>query len=311
MTDSAILPASPKARKAPAGPAPAGNTATGWLKLIALVFMLIDHMGAVIFKSVPEMRIIGRLAMPIYCWCMVVGFHYTRSAPKYLLRILLVGLASQPVYAFAMDHLPMGQAKFLEMFRQIPAHPENILPLLSDLFSKPNIFLTLFLGLAALWGIRERRLLSQFWAPVLCLILANALGADYSWRGVLLILLLYAARTSRPAIAAVMTAFSLYWGAGYTVTKSLFGLTVDLNHLPPFMNGLKTSAPSAHAILKALYEGLMTILKAFMRLETYSILSLPFLLVRFPKNLRLPVWLGYALYPAHLFLILLLKYLIR
>ena len=70
---------------------PAGNTATTWLKIIALVFMFMDHAGKMLLPGVPEMRMIGRAAFPIYAWCMIVGFHYTRSVPKYLLRILIVG----------------------------------------------------------------------------------------------------------------------------------------------------------------------------------------------------------------------------
>ena len=49
------------------------------------------------------------------------------------------------------------------------------------------------------------------------------------------------------------------------------------------------------------------LLKAFMRLETYALLSLPFILVRFPKDVRLPKWVGYTLYPAHLILLIILK----
>ena len=44
---------------------PAGNTATVWLKIIALVFMFIDHSGKMLFSGVPEMRILGRIAFPI------------------------------------------------------------------------------------------------------------------------------------------------------------------------------------------------------------------------------------------------------
>ena len=82
---------------------PAGNTATGLLKLIALAFMLIDHSGKVLFSNCQEMRILGRIAFPIYVWCMIVGFWRTRSVLKYLLRILVVGAVSQPLYALALD----------------------------------------------------------------------------------------------------------------------------------------------------------------------------------------------------------------
>ena len=237
---------------------PAGNLATGWLRIIALVFMIIDHCGVTLFPNVPELRMLGRIAFPIYCWNLVVGFHFTRSVPKYLLRILVIGLLSQPLYAIAMNHA----------------------------ITKPNIFLTLLLGLLALWGIRENRWGSAVWAPFLTICLATVLGADYGWRGVVLIILLYAAQDRRSAIAAVMVAFFLFWGTSYSVTRSYFGIPVNLSVLPSFL-----SDP----------------LSCFLRMETYALLSLPFILIQFPRNLPTPLWVGYAMYPAHLLLIMALK----
>ena len=230
---------------------PAGNTATTWLKIIALVFMFIDHTGKMLLPSVPEMRMLGRIAFPVYVWCMIVGFHYTRSVPKYLLRILIVGLVSQPLYVIAMNHS----------------------------WRDPNVFLTLFLGLCAVWGIREKKYLSHLWAPAIALMAAIVAGADYGWRGVLLFILLYAVQDSRPGIAAVMVAYFMFWGTSYSLTKSIFGLSIDLTVLPGFLSSL---------------------LSPFLRMEAYALLSLPLILVRFRKDLKIPRWVGYALYPAHL-----------
>ena len=254
-------------------PLPAGNTDTGTLKLIALFFMLIDHLGAVVFPQVPEMRILGWIAFPLYAWCMVVGFCYTRSVPRYLGRILLMGILVQPLYAHVMNHRLSSPNLFLSFY-----------------CGKPSIFLTLFLALAALWGIRERKYLSHIWAPALALFLATVLHADYGWKGVLFILMLYAGRTSRPAIAAVMTAFFLFWGTGYAVTQSLFGIPLNLNQLP---------------------SGLSQPLSAFLRLETYGLLSLFFILIPFRRQIRLPHWISYGLYPAHLLVVWLVKALVH
>ena len=252
---------------------PAGNTATGLLKLIALFFMLIDHLGAVVFTGIPELRILGRIAFPIYCWCMVVGFCYTHSVPKYLGRILLTGILVQPSYAAVMNHRVVSSNFFISFYT-----------------GKPNIFLTLFLALAALWGIRERKFLSHLWAPVFALILATVFNVDYGWKGVLFILLLYAARTSCPSIAAVMISFFLFWGTSYNVTSSLFGIPLCLDQLP-----------------RCLYLPI----SAFLRLETYGLLSLPFILSPFRENIRMPHWISYGVYPAHLFMVWAVKVLVR
>ena len=85
-----------------------------------------------------------------------------------------------------------------------------------------------------------------------------------------------------------MVAYFLFWGSSYSVTKSLFGISINLNALPAFLSGP---------------------LSAFLRMETYALLSLslPLILIPFRKDLKMPKWLGYALYPAHLALLIGLK----
>ena len=194
-------------------PAPAGNLSTGLLKLIALFFMFVDHSGKVLFNNLSEMRILGRIAFPVYVWCMIVGFHRTRSVPRYLLRILLVGLISQPFYVLALDTQGHLGVLVREIFAPLAEGLtfSGLIEVLSDVFlKKPSIFLSLFLGLAALWGIREKKWLSQFLLPAAALVLASYLNADYGWKGVMLFILLYAVQDSRPGIAAVMVAFFLF-----------------------------------------------------------------------------------------------------
>lgn len=226
----------------------AGNTATGWLKLLALVFMFADHAGKMLLPHVPEMRMIGRLAFPLYCWCMVVGAHYTRSMPKYLLRILLVGIVSQPLYMLALDHT----------------------------WTEPNIFFTLFVALIGLWGLKEKKYFSCLWAPVLSLGLAVVLKCDYGWKGVLLILLLWGVRDTRAGIVAVMVAFCLYWGSTSGTISVIFGWRI---YWP---------------------KGIATLLSPWTKLQALAIFALPMMLMPIKRNLKLPTWVGYSLYPAHL-----------
>lgn len=231
----------------------AGNTSTRILKLLALVFMCCDHVGARLITNVIELRIIGRLAFPIYAWCLVVGFSYTRSVPKYALRLLAIGILSQPIYALVMNH------DWLEL----------------------NIFFELLIALLGLWAIREKVHASHIWGPILALILAQTVcgTVSYGWKGVLFIFLLYAAQDSRKALAAVMVAFCLFWGSASSTVTVAFGV-----HL----STLTRNAPWS------------SLLSPWCRLQAMSILAAPFILARFPKDIRMSSWVGYALYPAHL-----------
>lgn len=57
------------------------------LKLIACVSMLIDHIGAALFPQATVLRIIGRLAFPIYSFLLAEGVCHTRHPRRYALRL--------------------------------------------------------------------------------------------------------------------------------------------------------------------------------------------------------------------------------
>ena len=66
--------------------------------------MFIDHAGKMLFPQISEMRLIGRLAFPMFAYCIAVGAVYTRDPIKYLSRLALLALISQPLYALGLDH---------------------------------------------------------------------------------------------------------------------------------------------------------------------------------------------------------------
>lgn len=78
------------------------------LKLIAVVSMTLDHIGVMLLPDVLILRILGRLALPIYAYMIAEGCHHTRSRGRYLLRIAALGAVCQVVYFVTMGSLFMS-----------------------------------------------------------------------------------------------------------------------------------------------------------------------------------------------------------
>lgn len=70
------------------------------LKLLAALFMTIDHIGVVLFPRVLILRIIGRLALPIFAYMIAEGCKYTRNKKKYFGMIFILATLCQIVYFF-------------------------------------------------------------------------------------------------------------------------------------------------------------------------------------------------------------------
>jgi len=61
------------------------------IKILACIFMLIDHIGFFLFPDVLILRIIGRLAMPLFAFCIAEGAYYTKNKIKYFCQISGLG----------------------------------------------------------------------------------------------------------------------------------------------------------------------------------------------------------------------------
>ena len=167
------------------------------LKLLAMLAMTADHIGAVFFPEIPLLRWIGRLAMPVLSFFIGEGLRHTRSPRRYLLRLTWFALLSE---------LPFDLAFYggIEWGHQ-------------------NVYFTLALGLLALWAIQSRGM--EGWLLALTAALAaELLGCDYGMYGVLLILLLdrfHSARSEQLAGAALL---NLAFFGLQTQTLSLIAL---------------------------------------------------------------------------------------
>lgn len=207
------------------------------LKYFAALIMLIDHVTYTFLERAytdggqPLMNVLpygsfldrlgraaGRQAFPIFCFFLVEGFFYTRSRIRYFMQILVFALVSQ--FPFQKCFFPRSQTMHA------------------------NVLFTLGIGLAAVWiletikkictggragaaGLYERYGRSRqdgsgaahLWDLLLqglaaaaaagtvygAVFLARFLHSDYSYGGVILIVLLYMLRGYR------MTALFISW----------------------------------------------------------------------------------------------------
>lgn len=65
------------------------------LKLIAALSMLIDHIGVILFPDVILLRVLGRIAFPIFAFMIAEGCRYTRHRVRYFCTLLGLGVACQ------------------------------------------------------------------------------------------------------------------------------------------------------------------------------------------------------------------------
>lgn len=77
------------------------------LKWVALATMTVDHIGSVLYPELEFLRIIGRLAFPIYSYLVVLGMETTRSPKKYIRRLLVFAIISQAPYFMAHRYEPL------------------------------------------------------------------------------------------------------------------------------------------------------------------------------------------------------------
>ena len=193
------------------------------LKWIAIITMLIDHIGAAILEpSIPWdspdvfdnsifvwdslIRGVGRIAFPIFIFLIVEGFFYTRSRKKYFIRMLMFSLVSEIPFDLAF---------------QSGAFPKGGLTLDSPAFfnmESQNVFFTLTLGFLAMWltetveGFLNNKIATDanskssiflyrfllilfiFVIVMGCALAAEYLETDYSSYGVLAIFACYLAK---------------------------------------------------------------------------------------------------------------------
>ncbi len=137
------------------------------IKILAIVTMVTDHIGLFFFPHIEILRLIGRIAFPLFAWLIASGAHHTHNINSYLKRLLLLAVVSQLPFTLA---------------NQFVGAPAFYL----------NVVFTLFFGLLGIALIKRQ--LHPLIATIAILaigLLANLLNTDYGAFGVFSIVLFY------------------------------------------------------------------------------------------------------------------------
>lgn len=112
--------------------------------------MTLDHIGFLIYQEILALRILGRLAFPLFAYLIALGLNSTKKPKKYISTLFIFGIISQIPYFITF----------------------NIQPL-----ERLNIFFSLFFGALTIYFYKKRSFFA--FAPILLSLLLNTEGSFY------------------------------------------------------------------------------------------------------------------------------------
>lgn len=141
------------------------------IKIIAVVSMLVDHMGTILFPHLTWMRIIGRIAFPLFCFQIAFGATKTRNIWKYVLRLFVFALVTQVALSVVLWEIYVS---WLNVFFTLSAGVLSIIMINKAKEEKNPVIAACVLVII-----------------IVLLLLAELLHFDYGMMGVALIIMFY------------------------------------------------------------------------------------------------------------------------
>lgn len=250
------------------------------MKILAVIAMTIDHAAKIIgqsglmvifpnmslhtsYRIIELMEEIGRIAFPLFAFMIVEGTLKTRSMPRYIGRLALFSVISEPFYYYAYNMKNASVGGFFDSLSRLNFN---------------NVFFTLMLGAIAIYiyQLLERKRSKKWlllWIPISLIIvfIGGYVHCDYGMAGIILIIALFFAKTKTQKIIVI-----LVWSLGlYILGQAFNGFGFNL---------AQVNVSSAMNCICAALAGVLILFYNGERGRTMK-------------------WSFYIYYPAHLFLL--------
>lgn len=214
------------------------------IKMIAVIAMTIDHFAKIVgqtgimslfpgvslktsYLMVNLMDVMGRIAFPLFAFMVAEVVQRTSSIRRYIGRLMLFALISEPFHYFAFNSQIVSFSEFLERL---------------SYFRLSNVFFTLCLGAIASYACQtmEEKIHEEYLVACIPVIAALSLfaeyiGCDYGAMGIILVAMLYMSKTKITKITVI-----LLWSIGiYIVGQGMGNWSQDWTY--PILNCLLSS----------------------------------------------------------------------
>lgn len=165
--------------------------------IIAFITMFIDHIWMIFFPEIELLRIIWRIAFPLFAWWIVRWFKLTKNKEKYTKRIFVLAIISQ---------IPL-------FFMWI------------DLY---NVCFTLLFWLSSLIILNEKKILYPYKVLFisLMLLISNYLSFDYWIYWILTIILIYLTWWKKISVLYFFILTFLFYCFEYTNLNIIFNIQI-------------------------------------------------------------------------------------
>lgn len=249
------------------------------IKFVALLFMLIDHIGKFIPQFPMWFRYIGRLSVPLFFYCSAWGFYYTSDKKRYLFHL----------YTFGILMSLMNCLLYFYMSKEIPI--------------ANNIFNTILLGCMVIyffeaadnWQKRTKiivlLLLQQTVAFILCAVFAEFICFPQTI-GTYMLYYSYGALFGSSIFSEGSVLFVFFFIVVYFLKEKKIYLSIFVGTFTVFL---------ALLVRRTYYmRGPASYLVPFDKYQWLMVFAIPFFFIYNGKKGKNYKWFYYIFYPLHI-----------